>query len=341
MNEITIPAMFDAHLHLRQDHMTDRIANYSGRVCDLVLAMPNTTPPIHDPDGIASMRRHYDACLGHGCRTLMTVKWLHRTTPDDVIAARQAGAVGIKLYPQGATTNAEDGIPFDWLDGFGKKTLNVLAEMQRQDMVLLCHGEAPGFVMNRERDFLRVFREITFRFPGLRMTLEHISTSDGLESIRYLRRLGQPVLGTITLHHMMTTLDDVIGGKLRPDLFCMPIPKKPRDRDCLLGAALSGEHCFALGSDSAPHAMETKYCSHGCAGVFTAPVLAESLVELFESGNALDQLGRFTSQNAMDFYRQEHSGRTITLVREDWTVTEMIGGVVPFRAGETIRWKIK
>lgn len=338
MNTITLPALFDAHCHLRQGEMTERVAPWSGRCCDGVIAMPNTKPPLHDPDHIEEARFHYQKHLGPDCKVHMTAKWLERTTPADVIAAKKAGVVGFKLYPQGATTNAEDGIPFDRFAHPDARITAVLAEMERQELVLLCHGEAPGFVLDRELVFLDAFCRTSNRFPALRMTLEHISTFVGLYTIRELHAIERPVLGTITLHHMMTTLDDVIGGKLQPDLFCMPIPKRDSDRLALLNAALSGEDCFALGSDSAPHEPTAKYCPSGCAGVFTAPVLAESLAELFDGGT--DCLEKFAVRNAMKFYDLEHSGRTITLVREDHQAPVTAGGVVCFRGGQTLKWKL-
>lgn len=45
---------------------------------------------------------------------------------------------------------------------------------------------------------------------------------------------------TVTLQHLLITLDDVAGGMLRPHLFCKPIAKRPEDREALLQAALSG-----------------------------------------------------------------------------------------------------
>lgn len=339
MNEIEIPALFDAHVHLRQGGMTARVAPYSGRVCDAVIAMPNTTPPVHHPSQIKWHRKHYEEHLGSGCRCLMTAKWLSDTAPCDVVAAKEAGAVGFKLYPRGMTTNAEDGIdPAQLLDDRHRA---VLAELERQGMVLLCHGEWPGFVMDRERDFLPTFRAIARNYPQLRLTLEHVTTGHGVDLVQHLHRSGHQVLGTITLHHLVTTLDDVVGGKLRPDLFCKPIPKTPHDREMLLHAAKSGLPCFALGSDSAPHEPVAKYCREGCAGVFTAPVLAEWLVGIFEQMGYLDRLKAFTSANAMNFYGVRHSGRKIRLVNEPWEVPDQFGGVAVFGGGKTLEWKLE
>lgn len=351
-NTLSVPALTDAHVHLRQDEMTKRIAPYTGAVCDNVICMPNTNkPPIHDPWVIEAYQQKYQEAVGPECKVHMVAKWLPRTTPKDVIAAKQAGAIGFKLYPHGATTNSDDakdgGIPFPDLLEATPQVLDVLGELERQDMVLLCHGEDPGsFCMDREEAFLWAFRKMAFAHPKLRMTLEHITTRKGLECIRTLRKVSCKVMGTITVHHMMRTLDSVIGKKLEPDEFCMPIPKRPEDRDALLSAALSGGEngAFALGSDSAPHEPGTKYCAGGCAGVFSAPVMLQTLMELFGE-SFQDLLGyvrfnRFCVDNANDFYGFKRSGREVALVKRTNVVKAQYGGIVPFRRGELLEWEL-
>lgn len=354
MQAVNMRAIVDAHVHLRQDDLPtspglcSRIAHYSGRCCDHIIVMPNTKPPIHEAEDIVRMHDLYKKNIGHPCEIHMTAKWLQRTTSFSVKPAKTAGAIGFKLYPQGATTNADDGIPFDWLLK-GKRSLQTtefLKALEEENMVLMCHGEAPGFVMRREALFLKTFENISDEFPNLRMTLEHITTEQGLLSIRRLRDKGRPVLGTITLHHMMTDLDDVIGHGLQPDLYCMPIPKTPEDMQHLIDAALSGDECFAFGSDSAPHDPKHKYCASGCAGVFTAPVTIESLVELFRkycstSGDALVQLDKFAVENALKFYGFKHSGRMISLIEEEYFVPALSGLVTTFRGGTRIPWRLQ
>lgn len=210
----------------------------------------------------------------------------------------------------------------------------------------MCHGEAPGFVMDREALFLETFESISDAFPKLRMTLEHITTCQGLECIRRLYAKGRRVLGTITLHHMMTDLDDIIGHGLQPDLYCMPIPKTPKDRVALFAAALDAEVYFALGSDSAPHDPKYKYCPSGCAGVFTAPVLIEILMGLFRANAATAEIGqvqleKFAIDNALNFYGFKHSGRMISLARQDYFVPALSGLVTTFRGGMWLPWRLQ
>ena len=59
------------------------------------------------------------------------------------------------------------------------------------------------------------------------------------EAVAFLDRFDN-VAATVTLHHLMITLDDVAGGLLQPDLFCKPIAKTPRDREALRRAIKDG-----------------------------------------------------------------------------------------------------
>lgn len=268
---IVLLAPIDAHLHLRQGAITAAIAGWSS-CCDAVVVMPNTKPPIHDYSSIRAMREHYQRYVGPATTVHMTAKWLQTTAPRDVVEVDNASALGLKLYPQGRTTNAEDGIPFERFANFRGDALiaDVLGELERRNLVLLCHGEAPGFCLDRENLFLPALGDVMRAYPKLRVTLEHITTRAGLAFVETMTAAGHRMLGTITIHHMLRTLDNVIGGKLEPDEFCMPIPKRDEDMLALRAAAISGRRAIALGTDSAPHPASTKYCAHGCAGVFSA-----------------------------------------------------------------------
>lgn len=50
----------------------------------------------------------------------------------------------------------------------------------------------------------------------------------------------------------------VLQGGLRPHAYCLPILKRERHRAAVLGAAVSGDSRFFLGTDSAPHPKGAK-----------------------------------------------------------------------------------
>ena len=105
-------------------------------------------------------------------------------------------------------------------------------------------------------------------------------------------------------------------------------------------AATSGSPKFFLGTDSAPHTREAKESGCGCAGIFNAPFALESYATVFEEEGALDRFEAFASINGASFYGLPLNEGSVTIERAETQVPESIGGVVPFHAGETVRWRM-
>ncbi len=59
---------------------------------------------------------------------------------------------------------------------------------------------------------------------------------------------------------------------------------------------------------------------------------------------ALERLEGFASRRGAAFYGLEPNAESITLVRADWKVPQSYAfgddELVPFRAGETLRWRV-
>ena len=133
----------------------------------------------------------------------------------------------------------------------------------------------------------------------------------------------------------------LVGG-IRPPLYCLPILKKETDRQALLEAACSGHPSFFAGTDSAPHAIGAKESACGCAGIYTGRHALELYAEAFESQGALEKLEAFCSLNGARFYELPPNPDRVSLRRSDSPIPERIAfgdqELVPFRAGETLRW---
>ena len=118
--------------------------------------------------------------------------------------------------------------------------------------------------------------------------------------------------------------------------------KRETHRLALVQAATSGDAKFFLGTDSAPHARETKEHACGCAGCYTALHAMELYAHAFDQAGALDKLEGFASIHGPAFYKLPRNSGTMTLVRESWTLpAELAMGnatVVPLNGGETIDW---
>lgn len=329
--EWVLPRPDDFHVHLRQGEDLPAYAMEASRRFGRVLVMPNLVPPVSEAAGLGDYRDRI-RLSAPDLEPLMAFKLLPSVSPEDLLALARAGAVAGKVYPEGVTTNSENGI------SDLRELEPLMPSLAKSNIVVCCHGEKPGvFSLEREEAFLEEFSEMAHRHPNVRFVLEHVSTA---AAVRAVAGLGPNVAATITLHHLEITLDDVVGGMLKPHLFCKPLAKRPEDRAALREAAFSGNPKFFFGSDSAPHRKDRKECAAGCAGVYSMPCALEALAELFEDADQRDRLSDFVAGFGADFYRLPRSTKTIKLVREDWKVPEIVDGVVPYKAGSTLRWKL-
>jgi dihydroorotase len=336
----------DFHVHLRQGNLLRDVLPFTANVFGRALVMPNTTPAIDTPIRVADYRREIRAALPEGSKftPLMTFKITPNTNPDYIETMKRVGAVAGKLYPDGVTTNSENGVT-----DFQALT-PVFDEMEKNDLVLCLHGEMPGaFCLDREAVFVdKIMSWFDQRFPHLKIVLEHITTED---AAYYVSRSPYNRAATITAHHLWLTLDDVIGGTLKPHNFCKPIAKRESDRQALVAYATLGGSRFFLGSDSAPHTKKLKECDCGAAGVFSAPCLLPSLVEVFLREGRLNNLEYFTSVHGAQFYGLPLNEGVIELVHDAWSVPKGVfrtgetsswsdESIVPFLAGETLQYKV-
>ena len=78
-------------------------------------------------------------------------------------------------------------------------------------------------------------------------------------------------------------------------------------------SALKSEKFF-LGTDSAPHATETKENSCGCAGIFSAYNALELYLDAFEEAEALEHFHSFCCVNGAKFYNLPLSSNNKTKV---------------------------
>jgi dihydroorotase len=326
---VTLSAPLDMHLHLREGTMLRTVAPLSARDFAAAVIMPNLVPPV---DNLQRLRAYRDeivqATAGLQFQPLMTL--FFRNYSRAVLEELRNELFAIKLYPEGVTTNSSGGVSD--LRAV-EPTLELMAEL---GIPLLVHGESHGFVLDREREFLPVYRRLAQRFPTLTIVMEHITTAAALQLLDEFPNLA----ATVTLHHLLITLDDVAGGMLQPHLFCKPIAKRPEDRDALLAAALRAHPRLMFGSDSAPHPIDRKEAAGCAAGVFTAPVILPVLVDLFEQHGALERLPDFVSGNAARLHGLFPPAKQVTLDRQPWQVPERYGTVVPYLAGTTLNWQV-
>ena len=323
----------DMHLHLRDGDMLKRVAPLSAHSFSGALIMPNLVPPVETKEDILNYKNRILEAIGDEDFIPYMTLFFKPTYSREFLESVRDEILAIKLYPAGITTNSEGGV-----SGFDVEELRPTLEAMSDLNIPLCiHGETGGFVMDREAEFVPIYEKLATHFPKLKIIMEHITTK---ESVAALDRFDN-LYATITLHHLMITLDDVAGGMLQPHLFCKPIAKRPEDRAALLKIALEAHPKVMFGSDSAPHPKEAKE-SPGCAaGVFTAPIALQVLTELFEKHSSpLENLQKFISGNAQEIYQIKPLQKEVILTKEPFVVPDNYEGVVPFYSAVTLEYNI-
>jgi dihydroorotase len=343
-DRITITRPDDWHVHFRDGAMMRACLPETARVFGRAIAMPNLTPFVATTADAVAYRDRLLAArpAGSAFQPMMTCYLTDATDPNDVERGFRDGVfLGLKYYPAHATTNSAAGVTdLRHID-------RVLERAEKIGMPLLMHGEEVDpevDIFDREAVFIdRRLGPLTERFPGLKMTLEHLTTAVAVDFVR--AKAGQ-VGGTITPHHLELTRTDILGAGMRPDYYCMPIAKTARDRAAIRAAAVSGEACYFLGTDSAPHPLARKLALPGAAGIFSAPTAIETYARIFDQAGALDKLEAFASLNGAGHYGLLPNTDTITLERRPWTApaaTKVDGPeeqIPVYHGGETLAWQV-
>ncbi len=337
MKRFVINSPYDMHLHLRDNEMLNLVAPLTSQSFAGAIVMPNLVPPIDTKEAVIAYKNRILSAIKKEDNFTPFMTLFFKPYTKDFLETVKDEISAIKLYPAGITTNSEGGV--ESIDTIAlAPTFNAMAEL---NIPLCVHGETNGFVMDREKEFMSVYESLAVAFPKLKIIMEHITTKDAVDLLEKYDNL----YATITLHHLLITLDDVAGGMLQPHLFCKPIAKTPIDREALLKVALSGHPKVMFGSDSAPHPQHAKENCGCAAGVFTAPIALQVLTELFEQHSSLENLQAFISDNAVNIYNLKPSTKTITLVQKEYTVPEVYEEnnvkVVPMYAGKKIKWSIE
>ena len=336
MNTIQLKSPFDMHLHLRDDDMLELVAPLTSQSYSGAIIMPNIIPPVTTKEQIIAYKnRIMKAVKDEEFQPLMTIFYDKNLNVDTLIDMKD-DITAVKYYPQGATTNSEGGLAYIDIESMRP----VLEKMSELGIPLLFHGETNGFVMDREYEFHNVWESLAKAFPNLKIMMEHISDRRTLELLDKYDNL----YATVTVHHLLYTLDDLIGGMLEPHMFCKPIIKTPADRDAIQKAVLSGHPKIMFGSDSAPHPKENKEKTGGSAGIFTAPQTLPLLVEFFDQHGKLDLLQSFISDNACRIYNLTPSSKVVTLIKKDCRVPATYKNdtqtIVPMYAEKVLHWSI-
>ncbi|MBW8191533.1 dihydroorotase [Neiella marina] len=344
MNQtITIRQPDDWHIHLRDGAVMETAVPATAAVFARAIAMPNLQPPVINAADAMAYYQRIKSCVpaGSNFEPLMTLYLTDATTPEMIVAAKEAGVVkACKLYPANATTNSAHGVT-----DVGRLS-ETFAAMEEQGILLLVHGEVTEShidVFDREKEFIdRHMTKIVAANPNLKIVFEHITTSD---AAAFVQSSSANVAATITPQHLMYNRNDLLVGGVKPHNYCLPVLKRNTHQQKLQEVVATGSEKFFLGTDSAPHLKSAKESSCGCAGCYSAPAALELYAHIFDDLGCIDKLEGFASLHGPAFYGLPINEKTITLVKEPWQMPEQVQvgdeSIVPFYAGQTLNWKVK
>jgi dihydroorotase len=332
----------DWHVHFRDGEILKAVVNFTAAHFGRAIVMPNLLPPVTNSAQALEYRKRIQAAVtGHRFTPLMTCYLTDTTDSSDLVGGFKDGIfTAVKFYPAHATTNSAAGVTDI------ERVRSVLEAMAENGMPLLVHGELPRAeidVFDREKAFIDVILlPLLERVPKLKVVMEHVTTSHGIEVVRAHRsRLG----ATITPQHLLFNRNALFNGGLRPHMYCLPVLKREEHRIALRKAATSGEPGFFLGTDSAPHLRHLKEASCGCAGVFGAPAALAAYLQVFEEEGALDRFETFASINGPTFYGLPVNEELVTLAKKPCMVCEEVavekaGEIHPLFGGNQVDWSM-
>ena len=355
--EVRLDGYADMHVHLRQGPVTpDLVAAHLSSRCDVILAMPNTSPPLsrvlaaEETDAAWSVEGYRRRLMESGAgsfRSLTVPLYLTpETTPATIEAGARAGLLTCaKYYPPHGTTGSAHGLPMrDLIRG------DVLGAMADHGVRLLVHGERHavegeawfGRRSNAEEAF---YREemilLRHKYPSLRIVCEHITTRVAAE---FVAGAGPGVAATVTPMHLLYVIGDLVKGWLA-HLKCMPIVKFEEDVEALRAAVTRpGQTAFFAGTDSAPHPQAAKHTDCNCAsGCFTATVAPQLYAMAFEAAGVdlgseagLAAFRAFLCENGPDFHgvpRPEGSLRLVRVPSRIEPYQTAAGSIMPLPVG--------
>ena len=333
----------DMHLHLRDGAMLPLVVPHTARQFSRAIVMPNLRNPVVSTDIALAYRERIVGAVPEGCRfePLMTLYLTDNTTPEEIDRAAASNVIkAVKYYPAGATTNSDSGVTDI------RKCYRVFEALVRNGMPLLVHGEVTSAdidIFDREKVFIDlVLNPLMEKFPQLKLVLEHITTK---QAVSFVNLAGENVAATITPHHLILNRNDLFRGGIQPHHYCLPIVKREEHRMALVEAATSGSNKFFLGTDSAPHERMMKESSCGCAGIYSAFSAMQLYAEVFDSVGKLSMLEAFSSVHGANFYGLPVNSEMLVLARKEESIPDALGFesgfLVPFRAGEMVKWAVQ
>lgn len=307
---IVSPGLIDIHSHFRDPGFTQKEDLVSGAHAaaaggyTTVILMANTNPKIDSIESLAYIQEKAKDCpINILQEAALTLDFKDRLVDMDLL--HKAGAAGF--------TN--DGVPV-----MNTKTLrDAMLKAAQLDTVIALHEEDNSLIDNhginagpiadklglkgapRVSEDIMVARDCMLALEtGACIDIQHISSGNAVDFIRYAKSIGVKVFAEATPHHFTLTEDDVLEygvlAKMNPPL------RSAEDRERII-AGLIDDTIEIIATDHAPHTDDEKNVDFtkapsGIIGLETALPLAVTELVMKNRLSMIHMLSKFTSNPA-------------------------------------------
>lgn len=235
MSTITLPALIDMHVHLRDPNQTHKEDFYSGTSAALaggfttIIDMPNNAAPI------TSLERLEEKIAIARDKTVCDIGFYFGSLGDNLneFEKVQDKVMGLKLYLDMTT----GGFIID------EAAVDSIYDAWRSEKPILLHSEEDNVAM--------VVKAV--RRTGQKSHFCHVSSAHELSQVILAKKEGLPVTCGVCPHHLFLTEED--AAKWGPYAQMKPI-LKTRDDVAFLWENLA--YVDVIESDHAPHTKEEK-----------------------------------------------------------------------------------
>ena len=307
---IVSPGLIDIHSHFRDPGFTQKEDLVSGAHAaaaggyTTVILMANTNPKIDSIESLAYIQEKAKDCpINILQEAALTIDFKDRLVDMDLL--HKAGAAGF--------TN--DGVPV-----MNTKTLrDAMLKAAQLDTVIALHEEDNSLIDNhginagpiadklglkgapRVSEDIMVARDCMLALEtGACIDIQHISSGNAVDFIRYAKSIGVKVFAEATPHHFTLTEDDVLEygvlAKMNPPL------SSAEDRERII-AGLIDDTIEIIATDHARHTADEKNVDFTKApsasiGLETALPLAVTELVMKNRLSMIHMLSKFTSNPA-------------------------------------------
>lgn len=265
-NLVVAPGLVDVHVHFREPGFTYKEDIHTGSEAaaaggfTTVIAMANTNPIIDNEETLKSVLEKMEKSKINVYTVAAVTKGFKGVELVNMDLLHKLGAVGF----------SDDGIPINNEDTI----LKAMLKAKELNVPLSFHEENPNFIGISGINDGKVAEELGIKgapyvsedvmvardsmlalYTGATIDIQHISSGNSVDMIRFIKGLGANVYAEVTPHHFSLTEDAVLEHK---SLAKMNPPLRTKDDRTRIIQGLKDDTIEIIATDHAPHSSEEK-----------------------------------------------------------------------------------